>query len=59
LFAALGLVVLLVPAMTAMFDYRYLLPALPLLPPAGALGASVLWARLRDERIGPSDRGEW
>jgi hypothetical protein len=48
--AVLGLLVLLVPAATAMFDYRYLLPSLPLLPAAGALGASVLWERIRGPR---------
>jgi hypothetical protein len=48
LLAGAGLIVLLVPAATAMFDYRYVLPTIVLLPPAGALGATVLWGRWRD-----------
>lgn len=47
LLASSGLIVLLVPAATAMFDYRYVLPTIVLLPPAGAIGASVLWGRWR------------
>jgi hypothetical protein len=38
LLAVLGLSLLVVPAATASFDYRYLLPALVVLPPAAALG---------------------
>lgn len=37
LLSVLGLTMLVVPAATASFDYRYLLPALVLLPPAAAL----------------------
>ncbi len=33
-----GMTMLVVPAATASFDFRYLLPALPLLPAAGVLG---------------------
>ena len=47
LFTTAGLALLLVPAATAVFDYRYILPTLPLLPPAGAMGAQVVAARLR------------
>jgi lipopolysaccharide transport system ATP-binding protein len=36
-----------VPAATAVFDYRYLLPTLTLLPPAGALGVTLLLERRR------------
>ncbi|WNV77253.1 phospholipid carrier-dependent glycosyltransferase [Geodermatophilus sp. DSM 44513] len=48
LLAALGLTVLVGPAMTASFDYRFLLPTLAVLPPAAALalrGASPPWQR--------------
>ena len=41
--------------MTSMFDYRYLLPALPLLPAAGVLGASLLGARARALRPAEPD----
>jgi hypothetical protein len=37
LLSVLGLAMLVVPAATASFDYRYLLPALVVLPPAAAL----------------------
>ena len=46
LFASSGLLVLVAAAMTSTFDYRYLLPSLPLLGPAGALGAALLGQRL-------------
>jgi hypothetical protein len=45
----------LTAAMTSMFDYRYLLPALPLLPAAGVLGAGVLAARVRAPRPAEPD----
>jgi hypothetical protein len=45
--AAAGVTLPLAAAMTSMFDYRYLLPALPLLPAAGVLGATTLAARAR------------
>ncbi len=45
LLVGLGLVVLVIPAVTASFDFRYLFPALPLLPPAGVLGIVLLRAR--------------
>ncbi len=48
--AAAGVVLPLTAAMTSMFDFRYLLPSLPLLPAAGVLGASVLAARVRNLR---------
>jgi hypothetical protein len=45
--AAAGVALPLAAAMTSMFDFRYLLPALPLLPAAGVLGATTLAARVR------------
>jgi hypothetical protein len=53
--AAAGVLIPLVAAMTSMFDYRYLLPALPLLPAAGVLGATVLHARVRALRTAQPD----
>ena len=41
-----GLALLLTPSATAVFDYRYLLPALPLLSAAGVIGATSLYRRL-------------
>jgi Dolichyl-phosphate-mannose-protein mannosyltransferase len=45
LFGASGLLVFVAAATTSTFDYRYLLPSLPLLGPAGALGATLLSER--------------
>ncbi len=44
-----GLLLVVGATMTTMFDYRYLLPALPLIGTGGALGASscVRWLRAR------------
>jgi hypothetical protein len=53
--AAAGVLIPLVAAMTSMFDYRYLLPSLPLLPAAGVLGAMVVVARWRDLRAAQAD----
>jgi hypothetical protein len=53
--AAAGLLLPLTAAMTSMFDYRYLLPALPLLPAAGVLGCSALTARARALRPAAAD----
>jgi hypothetical protein len=53
--AGAGLLLPLTAAMTSMFDYRYLLPALPLLPAAGVLGATVLTARSRALRPAHAD----
>jgi hypothetical protein len=53
--AAAGVLIPLVAAMTSMFDYRYMLPSLPLLPPAGVLGAAVVMARWRDLRAASGD----
>lgn len=56
LFAASGAAVLIVPATTSMFDYRYLLPSLVLLPVAGAIGGQALWERvhaLKGEEVQP------
>jgi hypothetical protein len=47
LFTATGLALLFVPAATAVFDYRYLLPAMPLLSIAGVLGAHTIEQRRR------------
>lgn len=49
--ALAGLLCLLVPALTASFDFRYMLPALALLPPAGVLGASNLARAWRARRL--------
>ena len=53
--AAAGVLIPLTAAMTSMFDYRYLLPALPLLPAAGVVGASLLAARARALRPAQAD----
>ena len=42
LLSLLGVVVLLAPVTTTVYHFRYVLPALPLLGPAGALGAAQL-----------------
>ena len=52
LFSLLAVVALLAPVMTTVYHYRYVLPALPLLGAAGALGATRL-AR----SWGPGPRG--
>ncbi len=53
LFGASGLLLFVAAATTSTFDYRYLVPTLPLLGPAGALGATLLGERLQ-LRAGPS-----
>jgi hypothetical protein len=45
LLAVLGATLLVAPAMTASFDYRYMLPTLAVLPPAAALGLRGLRPR--------------
>lgn len=45
LFTSTGFALLLAPAATAVFDYRYLIPALPLLSTAGVLGAHAIRQR--------------
>jgi len=54
-----GLSLLIGPAATSVFDYRYLLPTLVVLPPAGAIGLTLLLERRRDRARprGPSPRG--
>jgi hypothetical protein len=47
LFVSSGFLLLLVTEMTAMFDYRYLLPSLPFFGAAGALGAAMVLQRVR------------
>ena len=46
LFALTGFSLVFMAAATSMFDYRYLLPSVALLPAAGALGLHALKARL-------------
>jgi hypothetical protein len=53
--AAAGVALPLGAAMTSMFDFRYLLPALPLLPAAGVLGAAALAVRARALRPAAPD----
>lgn len=48
LFVTTGFVLLLVPAATAVFDYRYLLPSLPLLTTAGVLGGYLISHRIAE-----------
>lgn len=48
LLATSGLLVLVVPAATVTFDYRYLLPATALLVPAGAIAVESLRRRPQD-----------
>lgn len=50
IFAIFGVLVLVTPAAFATFDYRYLLPALALLPPAGVLGVMLIFGGPRRER---------
>jgi hypothetical protein len=47
LFTLAGAFLLLAPVMTSVYHFRYSIAALPLLGPAGALGASLAGARLR------------
>jgi hypothetical protein len=54
LFVVSGLALLGVPAATAVFDYRYLLPAIPLLSTAGVLGAHVITRGVTKPRRGRS-----
>lgn len=52
--ASVGLAVIAIPSLTVMFDYRYGLPAIPLLAYAGGIGAIALrervvaWGHARD-----------
>ncbi len=48
-FAAIGTTLLVAVAVTTIFNWRYQLPQLVLLPPAGALGLAALFG-FRDER---------
>ena len=52
-----GILILIVPVMTVMFDYRYMLPALAVLPPAGVLGTVALRDRIRRWRSRRSTAG--
>lgn len=49
---ATALVVLVVTSATSGFDYRYVLPALLLLPPAAVVGGHELWRSRRTPTIG-------
>jgi hypothetical protein len=58
LLVASGLALLIVPSATAVFDYRYLLPVLLLLPPAAALGVdTAVRGRARAGGRAPASRG--
>lgn len=48
LFGITGLLLILIPAAVAGNEYRYLLPALPVIPPAGAMAIESLARRGRD-----------
>ncbi|KJE19800.1 hypothetical protein FF36_05921 [Frankia torreyi] len=54
LLAAAGVMILVVPAATVCFDYRYLLPVLVLIPPAAALATRRL-ALVRRSRRAPDE----
>ncbi len=57
LYSSCALLLLLGPVATTVFDYRYLVPVLPLLGTAGALGTTVILDRLRSPQSkGPSER---
>jgi hypothetical protein len=58
LLAACGVVVLVGPAATAVFDYRYALASLPFLPPAGVVGCELLIRRRRSRRTLPAAAAE-
>jgi hypothetical protein len=54
LFALSGLSLIVVPVLGAGFDYRYVLPALCLLPAAGVFGGALLRERLRRLATAPA-----
>lgn len=45
-----GLALYLFPAFVSTFHFRYTIAAIPLLGPAGVLGATLLWKRVSDRR---------
>ena len=47
LFAASAILLMVLPVASVVFDYRHMVPAFPLIGPAGAIGATVLWSRYR------------
>jgi len=55
--AASAIVLLLTSALTATFDFRYLLPELPLLPAAGALAGELVARRLHPQSPDPEPVG--
>jgi hypothetical protein len=57
LFTVVGILVLIVPVMTVMFDYRYMLPGLALIPPGGVVGAVALQDRVARWRARRSAAG--
>lgn len=52
LFTLCGLALLLLPTLTAVYHFRYVLVGLPLLPAGAALGLSALWSR-REKQLAP------
>jgi 4-amino-4-deoxy-L-arabinose transferase-like glycosyltransferase len=54
LLALIGLTLMVGPAATASFDFRYVLPTLAVLPPAAALALRGLTLRRREEP-GPAE----
>ena len=50
LFVGAALVLLVGAVTSTVYHFRYVIPAIPLLGPAAALGASVIWSRVRDFR---------
>jgi hypothetical protein len=58
LLAGTGLAILTISVATSMFDLRYGVPALAVLPAAGALGVHRLAATARDRKLDHSTRAE-
>ena len=54
--SALGVALLSATSLAAVFQYRYVLPVLPLLPPAGALGLELMLRRHELAREGDHHR---
>jgi 4-amino-4-deoxy-L-arabinose transferase-like glycosyltransferase len=54
LFTVSGLALLLTPVATNVFDYRYLIPALPLLSAGGVIGATALYRRWSTRKAEPA-----
>lgn len=56
LFTLCGLALLLLPTLTAVYHFRYVLVGLPLLPAGAALGLSALWSRRTQTDSAPKER---